>query len=440
MTARRRGRGRTRPGGRSTPCGGSSRPGSSPDWPGSSVTSGLGEDLAHDALAAALEQWPRTGRPGQPRGLAHDRRQASRRRLVAAANGARAKARGARTRARGRAGRTTAGPTSTKPATISATTCCVSSSWPVIRCSPPRRGWRSPCACSGASPLMRSRAPILVRGADRRPADRAGQAHARRGAACPSRSREGADRAARLSSVLEVIYLIFNEGYSATAGDDWMRPALCEDALRLGGSSPSSLPERARGPRPRGADGDPGARGSARGSAPSGAAGPAARPGPRPLGHAAHPARAGRARSSRRARSGDLGPYALQAAIAACHARARTAAETDWARIAALYDALAAARAVPVVELNRAVAVCMAFGPSAALELVDALLGEPALAGYHLLPSVRGDLLEKLGRFDEAGTEFERAAQLTRNGREATLLLERAASSRAGGAQRMPRA
>ena len=135
-----------------------------------------------------------------------------------------------------------------------------------------------------------------------------------------------------------------------------------------------------------------------------------------------------------------LGPYALQAAIAACHARAHTAAETDWVRIAALYDALAQLAPSPIVELNRAVAYCMAFGPSVALELVDALLGEPALAGYHLLPSVRGDLLEKLGRFDEAGTEFERAAQLTRNGREATLLLERAASSRAGGAQRMPRA
>jgi RNA polymerase sigma-70 factor, ECF subfamily len=236
----------------------------------------------------------------------------------------------------------------------------------------------------------------------------------------------GNELAARLSSVLEVVYLIFNEGYSATAGDDWMRPALCEDALRLGRILAGLAPEQSevhglvalmeiqasRTRARRGKSGEPILlldqdrsrwdqllirRGLT---------------------------------ALRRAEElgGALGPYALQAAIAACHARARVAEETDWVRIAALYDALAELSPSPVVDLNRAVAVGMAFGPAAGLELVEVLTREPLLQGYHLLPSVRGDLLAKLGRATEAAVEFKRAASLTQNVRERRLLLERAAA------------
>jgi predicted RNA polymerase sigma factor len=232
--------------------------------------------------------------------------------------------------------------------------------------------------------------------------------------------------AARLSSVLEVIYLIFNEGYAATAGDDWMRPALCEEALRLGRILAELTPlepevhglvalmeiQASRAAARLGCSGEPillleqnrarwdqllirrGLAALARAEAPGGA----------------------------------LGPYALQAAIAACHARARSAAETDWTRIVALYDALAQLVPSPIVDLNRAVAVSMAFGPAAGLELVDALIGETQLDRYHLLPSVRGDLLDKLGRFEEARIEFARAAALAQNGRERALLLGRASA------------
>ncbi|HEU4642415.1 MAG TPA: RNA polymerase sigma factor [Gemmatimonadaceae bacterium] len=268
----------------------------------------------------------------------------------------------------------------------------------------------------------------------------------------------GDELAARLASVLEVIYLVFNEGYSATAGDDWVRPALCEDALRLGrilaGLAPAE-PEvhglvalmeiqasrlRARvGPTGEPVlllDQDRGkwdrvlihrglaalerAERLARGDGDGGviaSAGASTRARERTSESASGEARA-------------LGPYALQAAIAACHARARTAEETDWVRIAALYDTLARVVPSPVVELNRAVAVGMAFGPAAGLALADALVGERALQGYHHLPAVRADLLAKLGRFDEARAELERAASLTRNSRERALLLERAAGMR----------
>ena len=238
----------------------------------------------------------------------------------------------------------------------------------------------------------------------------------------PSRS----ERAARLSSVLEVIYLIFNEGYSATAGQDWLRPALCEDALRLGRVVAELAPQepevhglaalmeiqasrlRARINR----DGKPILlfdQDRARWDQLLINRGLAALERAEKLG-------------------GALGPYALQAAIAACHARARTPGETDWTRIAALYDALAQLAPSPVVALNRAIAISMAFGPAAALELVDALSSEPSLKTYHLLPSVRGDLLAKLGRFSEARAELERAASLTRNAREREMLLERAST------------
>lgn len=236
-----------------------------------------------------------------------------------------------------------------------------------------------------------------------------------------------AELGARLASVLEVIYLIFNEGYAATAGSDWTRPALCEEALRLGRILAELAHDEAevhglvalmeiQASRMR------------------------ARVGPQGepillleqdrsrwdrllIGRGL--AALERAQSLGAAQCG-LGVYAMQAAIAACHARARSATETDWPRIAALYDALAQIAPSPIVELNRAVALSMAFGPAAGLEIVDRLAGEPQLRDYHLLPSVRGDLLQRLGRLDEARAQFERAAQLTRNDRERTLLQARA--------------
>jgi RNA polymerase sigma factor (sigma-70 family) len=236
------------------------------------------------------------------------------------------------------------------------------------------------------------------------------------------------ERPARLSSVLEVIYLIFNEGYSATAGDDWMRPALCEDALRLGRILAQLMP------------GEPEVHGllalmEIQASRVRARTGPSGEPVllldqdrarwdrlliNRGLAALATAERLGGAR----------GPYALQAAIAACHARAFRPEDTDWARITGLYAILAAVTPSPVIELNRAVAVSMAFGPQAGLDLVDVLAAEPALQGYHLLPSVRGDLLMKLGRPDEARAEFERAAALTRNEAERGLSAERARAAR----------
>ncbi|TMA42877.1 MAG: RNA polymerase sigma factor [Deltaproteobacteria bacterium] len=223
----------------------------------------------------------------------------------------------------------------------------------------------------------------------------------------------GADLAARLSSVLEVIYLVFNEGYSATAGDDWTRPELCQDALRLGRILAGLLPE------------EPEVHGLL-------ALGPSGEPvllldQNRALWDQLLIQRGLTALDRAEKLGGARGPYALQAAVAACHARARTAAETDWSRIASLYEALLQVTPSPIIELNRAVAVSMASGPAAGLELVDELLSERSLQGYHLLPSVRGDLLAKLGRLEEARTEFERAASLTKNARERALLLERAA-------------
>ena len=232
-----------------------------------------------------------------------------------------------------------------------------------------------------------------------------------------------ADRDARLSSVLGVIYLVFNEGYSATAGEDWVRPALCEDALRLGRVLAELSPNE---PEVHGLV----ALMEIQASRLRARTGPKGEPillldqdrGKwdqllirRGLAALARAEQLGGAR----------GPYALQAAIVACHARARTAQETDWERIVALYDALAELTPSPIVELNRAVAVSMAYGPALGLELVDALRSEPALKSYHLLPSVRGDLLVKLGRHREAKPEFDHAASLTRNARERELLLER---------------
>jgi len=228
----------------------------------------------------------------------------------------------------------------------------------------------------------------------------------------------------RLSSVLGVIYLIFNEGYSATAGDDWMRPALCEDALRLGRILAELAPEEAEVHGLVALMEIQASRAAAR-------TGPEGRPvllldQDRARWDRLLIRRGLAALDRAETLNGARGPYALQAAIAACHARAITAEETDWTRIVLLYDELAKLMPSPIVELNRAVAVSMASGPDAALELVNALSAEPALKGYHLLPSVRGDLLAKLGRFEEAKAECERAASLTRNVREQELLRERA--------------
>ncbi|WP_441291830.1 RNA polymerase sigma factor [Sorangium sp. KYC3313] len=242
----------------------------------------------------------------------------------------------------------------------------------------------------------------------------------------------GAELAPRLSSVLQVIYLVFNEGYSATAGGDWMRPALCEDALRLGRILAELAPQE---PEVHGLV----ALMEIQASRSRARVGPSGEPillldqNRARWDHLL--IRRGLAALERaEALGGARGPYALQAAIAACHARARTAEETDWARIAALYAALAQVTPSPVVELNRAVALSMAFGPAAGLAVVDALTSERSLESYHLLPSVRGDLLVKLGRLDEARAELERAASLTRNARERDLLLARAAACAGGSA------
>ncbi len=244
----------------------------------------------------------------------------------------------------------------------------------------------------------------------------------------------GADLAARLSSVLEVIYLIFNEGYAATAGDHWMRPALCDDALRLGRILAELAPTEAEVHGLVALMEIQASRSRAR-------VGPSGEPIllfdqnrahwdqlliRRGLAALDRSERLSSEKLSAEKPGSGQGPHALQAAIAACHARARSPEETDWRRIAGLYAELAQLTPSPVVELNRAVAVAMVFGPAAGLDLVDALTSQTALENYHLLPSVRADFLKKLGRFDEARTEFERAASLTRNARERELLLERA--------------
>jgi len=244
---------------------------------------------------------------------------------------------------------------------------------------------------------------------------------------------DATERRDRLAAVLVVVYLLFNEGYSATAGDNWMRPALCDEAIRLARILAALVPNAAEvhglsalmelqasrlGAR-TGQDGEP----------------VLLLDQDRSRWDSAHLRRGLAALDRAESLSADPGQYTLQAAIAACHARARTADATDWVRIASLYEQLARMSGSPVVELNRAVALSMAYGPSAGLTLIDQLVDLPALRGYHLLPSVRGDLLDKLGRREEARAEFERAAAMTKNGRERAMLLDRA-----GGADRAARA
>ena len=387
---------------------------------------GMGEDLAHDALAAALEQWPRSGVPDNPGAwlMAVGKRRAVdvlRRRTVLERKheelGRQVESRSEEL----------SGPDLDDPdddfgddllRLIFVACHPVLSTEARVALTLRLLGSLTTDEIARAFLVRESTVAQRIVRAKRTLAE----------AKVPFEVPEGADRTARLTSVLEVLYLIFNEGYSATAGDDWMRPALCEDALRLGRVLAELLP---REPEVHGLAAlmeIQASRARAR-VGPSGA----------PIllldqdrarwDHVL--IRRGMAALERADRLGQgFGPYALQAAIAACHAAAPTAAETDWVRIAALYDALAQLAPSPVVELNRAVAYSMAFGPDVGLDLVDALLSEPALNSYHLLPSVRGDLLEKLGRFDEARQEFERAAELTRNSREGTMLLERAEASR----------
>ncbi len=241
----------------------------------------------------------------------------------------------------------------------------------------------------------------------------------------PFEAPRGEERAKRLPSVLEAIYLIFNEGYTATAGENWMRPQLCEEATRLGRILAHLTPDEAEVHGLVALMELQASRFAAR-TAPDGEAvllleQDRARWDRVLIRH-------GLAALAKAEVLGKRGPYTLQAAIAGCHARARTAEETDWVKIAALYAALMQAMPSPVVELNRAVAMGIAFGPEAGIEIADALMQDGSLRNYHLLPAVRGDLLEKLGRFDEARAEFERAAALTRNGRERELMKKRAAA------------
>ena len=249
-------------------------------------------------------------------------------------------------------------------------------------------------------------------------------------AGVPFETPESGARPARLASVLEVIYLIFNEGYSATAGDDWMRPALCHEALRLGRVLAQLMPDE---PEVHGLV----ALMEIQSSRIAARTGPSGEPvllldQDRTRWDRLLIQRGLAALARAEALGGERGPYVLQAAIAACHARAFRPEETDWARITELYGVLAEVMPSPIVELNRAVAVSMTFGPQAGLALVDQIAAEPSLRGYHLLPSVRGDLLMKLGRTAEARAEFRRASELTANARERELTAQRARSAESG--------
>ena len=382
---------------------------------------GVAEDLAQDALVAALEQWPQSGVPDNPG--AWLMATAKRRAIDRFRRSARLE------RKLDEVGRELASREMAIPDMVSALdddlgddllrlmfTCC----HPVL--STEARVALTLRLLGGLSTVEIARAFVVPEATIAQRIVRAkrtlSEAHV------PFEVPRGNDLAIRLSSVLEVIYLIFNEGYSATSGDDWLRPELCEDALRLGRILAECVSQE---PEVHGLV----ALMEIQASRSRARVGPSGEPILLLDQNRAQwdqlLIRRGLAALERAQRLGTaFGPYALQAAIAACHARALTPEDTEWQRMVALYDALAQLTPSPIVELNRAVAVAMAFGPQAGLDLVDSLVSEPSLKNYHLLPSVRGDLLSKLGRFAEARAEFETAAELTRNAREQNLLLERA--------------
>jgi RNA polymerase sigma-70 factor, ECF subfamily len=382
---------------------------------------GLAEELAHDALVAALEQWPRSGVPANPGAwltatAKHRAIDVVRRKTLAArtqdAVGYEIEARQQRTPDYDRALDDDVGEDLLRLIFIAC--------HPVL--STEGRVALTLRLIGGLTTAEIARAFLTPEPTIAQRIVRAKRTLEKEHV--PFELPRGADRASRLASVLEVIYLVFNEGYTATAGDDWMRPGLCEDALRLARVLQGLMPDEREVHGLAALLEIQASRSRAR------------------IGPAGEPVllldqnralwdqlliRRGLAALDR-ATGGDspAGPYALQAAIAACHARARVATETDWEQIVRLYDDLAHTAPSPVIDLNRAVAVAMARGPEAALPLVDALAANPALAGYHLLPAVRGDLLDRLGRRSEAKAEFEHAAGLTRNAREREVLLGRA--------------
>jgi RNA polymerase sigma-70 factor, ECF subfamily len=383
---------------------------------------GWAEDLAQDALLAALEQWPQSGIPDNPgawlmAAAKHRAIDQLRRRQMAERRHDELGRRQEREHATSEADLAAAADDDIGDDMLSLlfATC-----HPVL--SPQARGALTLRLFGGLTTAEIARAFLVSEATVAQRVVRAKRTLAEAGA--PLEVPSGAELGPRLASVLEVIYLIFNEGYSATAGEDWMRPALCEDALRMGRILAQLLPAE---PEVHGLVALMEIQASRSGAR----VGPAGAP---VLLLDQDRSRWDRVLIGRGLRAlaraeelGPLGPYALQAAIAACHARAVTADQTDWGRIVALYDALAQVSPSPVVELNRAVAVSMAYGPEAALELVDALIADNALGDYHLLPSVRADLLARLGRVDEARAELARAVTLTQNESERRLLNQRAA-------------
>lgn len=391
---------------------------------------GIAEDLAHDALIAALEQWPASGVPDNPgawlmatakhRAIDHFRRN---RRID---------------RKHEELGRELAVQESAVPDLDAALDCGIGDDLlrlVFIACHPvlstEARVALTLRLLGGLTTEEIAHAFLASEPAIAQRIVRAKRTLAE--ARAPFEVPRGAEFSARLSSVLQVIYLIFNEGYSATAGDDWMRPALCEEALRLGRILAELVPQELEAHGLVALMEIQASRSRARVSA-SGE--PILLPDQDRAQWDQLLIRRGLSALERASRlGGERGPYVIQAAIAACHARAVTPEDTDWGRIVALYGSLAQLAPSPIVELNRAVAVAMASGPEAGLELVDSLVSEPSLKAYHLLPSVRGDLLAKLGRLTEAGREFERAAALTRNTRERNLLLERARACAGGPGQ-----
>lgn len=391
---------------------------------------GMAEELAQDALVAALEQWPQSGVPDKPGAwlMAVARRRAidqfrrnERLRLKVEELGHELVARGDETMPDGDAELAAIGddvlglmlmachPVLSREARVALTLRCLGG----LTTEEIARGFLVPVSTM-AQRIVRAKRTLSE-------------------ARVPFEVPRGTELSARLQSVLEVIYLVFNEGYAATAGEDWVRPALCEEAMRLGRMLAQLVPHESEVHGLVALMEIQASRLHAR-------VGPAGEPvllldQDRSRWDWLLVGRGLAALERAQELSAPLGPYALQAAIAACHARARTADATDWTRIVALYDALAEMVPSPVVELNRAMAVSMAYGPAAGLEAIEALLSEPSLQAYHLLPSARADLLTKLGRYPEARTEFERAAALTRNARERTLLLERAETCGTTGAQ-----